>query len=211
MIRIPVRPLALLACVCWGAVAAQQPGDALKLGLEAFNRKDFSKAEQLFRQAAAEQPGRALPYKLLGMTFAAREDYRQALAPFQRACALDPAEENACYYLGRTLYSLSRYEDARKAFDLALQSGHGRGRALLGLAQALEALGQTAAAERHYREAIAAGERRARVDYGLFLHRNGRGREAIEVLKDAGAPEELEKIRRSVAGAHLGAAPAPRP
>ncbi len=199
----------LILLLAWAACAAQNTGDALNLGLAAFGRKDFVKAEEYFRQAVAEQPGRALPYKLLGMTFAAREDYRQALAPFQRACAIDPAEENACYYLGRTLYSLSRYEDARKAYDLALRSGQGRGRALLGLAQAFEALGQSAAAEQHYRDAIAAGERRARVDYGLFLHRNGRGREAIDALKDAGAPEELENIRRSVEGAHLGAAPPP--
>jgi enediyne biosynthesis protein E4 len=195
--------LLIALCCCAG-----QQGDGIRLGMDAFNRKDFARAETLFRSALADHPRSALAHKLLGMSLAARDDYRQALEPFRRACELDPFEESACYYLGRTLFSLSRFEDALKAFDVALRTGHGRGRILLGTAQTLEALGRTADAERHYKEAVAAGEQRALVDYGLFLHRNGRGPESLDVLQRAGSSEQLARIRRSVEGIRVGAAAA---
>jgi Flp pilus assembly protein TadD len=175
--------------------------DSLRLGREAFNRKDFARAERFFRDAVAAEPGSAAAHKFLGMAFAAREDYRQALAPFQRACELDPREENACYYLGRALYSLSRFHEALSAFELALRYQKPSGRPLLGLALSLEALGRSAEAEQRYRQAIDAGEKRALVDYGLFLYKLGRGQESLAILRRADAPDDLERVTRALSAA----------
>jgi hypothetical protein len=72
------------------------------------------------------------------------------------------------------------------------------GPSALGLALTLEALGMTAEAESRYKEAIEEGEKRALIDYGLFLYKNGRGQESIEILRKADAPEELERVIRAV-------------
>ncbi|NWG13674.1 MAG: VCBS repeat-containing protein [Acidobacteria bacterium] len=170
-------------------------------GLEAFRRQDFAAAENFFRQAAVEDPDSARAFKFLGMSLAAREDYRKALIPFQRACEIDPQEENACYYLGRNYYSLNRFEDAIDTFERVLKHQHPRGRPLLGLALAYEALGMQLEAEQRFKEAIQAGEKRAMIDYGLFLYKNGRGDEGVDMLRKAGAAEDLQKVLRSVAAA----------
>jgi Tfp pilus assembly protein PilF len=185
-------------------ILASMAQDPVRLGQEAFARRDFATAERWFRQAVQSHPRSALAHKLLGMTFAAREDYSQALEPFRRACELDPREENACYYLGRALYSVSRFEEAMRSFEIALAQQASRGRPLLGLAMSLEALGRNAEAEKTFKESIQAGERRALIDYGLFLHRQGRGRESIEYLRRAHAREELERVTRSVEAAGAG-------
>ena len=193
-------------------VTIQHQNGNIERGLEAFRQKDFSKAEQFFREAIRENPELPLAHKLLGMSFSVREDYGQALDPFKRACEINPREDNACYYLGRTYYSLNRFEEAKQAFAVALRYQNPRGRPLLGLALALEALGMFSEAEQRYREAIEAGEKRALVDYGMFLYKNGRGRESIAILRKANAQEELQRVTRSVAAsgeARRRASPAP--
>ena len=196
---LPSRGAAFCPLPILSAVQEQDPNIAK--GLESFRLRDFAKAEQFFSASVRDNPNRAVGHKLLGMVYAAQEDYRRALGPFRRACELDAREENACYYLGRTLYSLNRFQEARAAFELSLKNPQSRGRPLLGLAMALEALGLPAEAEKRYQEAIGAGEKRAVVDYGLFLHRNGRSRESLEILRKANAKEELDKVLREVSAA----------
>jgi tetratricopeptide (TPR) repeat protein len=182
-------------------IGAQRPDSNMEQGMEAFREKDLARAEQFFLAASREEPASATAHKWLGMTLAAREAYKEALAPFRRACELDPGEENACYYLGRTLYTLNRFAEAREVFELALEHQKLTARPLLGLALTLEALGLTVEAEGRYKEAIYKGERRALIDYGLFLYKNGRGQESIEVLRKADAPEELQRVMRAVSAA----------
>jgi Tfp pilus assembly protein PilF len=183
------------------ATVPQNSRSSVEQGLEAFRKKDFAAAEQFFRQAVKENPQSALAHKLLGMSFAAREDYKQALTPFRQACDLDSGEENACYYLGRTLYSLSRFDEAIPVFELALKTEKAHGKTLLGLALTLEALGIRTEAEQRYKEAIQAGEKRAMIDYGLFLHKNGRGEESIDLLRKADARAELQRVQEELSAA----------
>ncbi len=186
---------------------------ALERGLEAFRRRDFTAAEREFQQLVREQPSSARAHKLLGMTYVASERYEFAEEPLRRACALDPREENACYYLGRAYFTLGRLEQSRQAYEEALRQGVDKRRVLLGMALTLEAMARPEQAERFYKDAIRAGEARALVDYGLFLFKQDRGAESLEVLRQAGAKAELERVQKALRSrpraSHASLAPVP--
>jgi enediyne biosynthesis protein E4 len=194
-----VSPVLISALMAASLLAFPSPQESpIDRGIRAFGRRDFPEAERMFRLAVATHPESARAHKLLGMTFVAQEDYRQALEPLQKACSIDPGEENACYYLGRNFFSLGRFAESREVLEQELGRSPSAGRVLLGLALVLERLGLPADAEHRFKSAISAGETRARVEYGLFLYRSGRGQESLEVLRRAGATDELKRIRQSV-------------
>ena len=194
------------------AVLCLAAPSTLERGLEAFRRRDFAAAATAFEQAARERPGRALPLKLLGMSYVAQEKYSDAEPPLRRACALDSREENACFYLGRVYHNLNRFPESRRAFETALGADpKARGKALLGLALTLEAMGEADAAERKYKESIQAGERRALADYGMFLFHHGRARESLEALTRFGPSPELERVRKALGNAAPAAGQARQP
>ncbi len=170
-------------------------------GIARFQRNDFAGAVEAFREVVREQPGNARALTYLGMSYAVQEDFKSAAEPLRRACELHPAQENACYFLGRAYYKLSRFDDAVAAFQTALRSAGRPGRSHNGMALALEALNKNAEAERSYLEAIRLGEERARVDYGMFLYKQGRGKESLEMLRRAHAESELARV--TVALAHI--------
>jgi tetratricopeptide (TPR) repeat protein len=203
---VPSRVCVVLqprAAACCLALLISQAAErtAFDRGMAAFQARDWAAAESAFREAVAAKPRFARAWKLLGMVYAAQERYERALEPFERACDLDPNEESACYYLGRTSYTLNRYEDARRAFERALESGRDLARIMHGFALTYEALGETQQAERSFREAIRTGDRQALTDYASFLHREGRGREALELLRKVGATAKAERVSRALAGA----------
>jgi Tfp pilus assembly protein PilF len=190
--------------------SAALPGNqsALQRGFEAYNKGDFAAAERAFLEAVQDEPASARAQKMLGLTYATLEKFELAEEPLRRGCTLDPAEELACHYLGMNYLALSRYEDSRKAFEISLRSdAKNRRRALLGMAINEEAVGNNQAADRNYRAAIEAGNPEALAAYGMFLYRNGRGRESIEYLRRANAKVELERVLRALESTP-GAAPA---
>ena len=204
----PVRPFLRshgAACCLALLVLQAADGPAFDRGMTAFREHDWETAEQAFGEAVATHPRFARAWKLLGMVYAAQERYEPALEAFQRACDLDPKEEHACYYLGRTCYTLNRYDAARRAFERALDSGSNRARTMHGLALTQDASGERQQAERSFREAIRSGERQTLIDYAMFLHREGRGAEALALLRQAGATAESDRVSRA-----LEAAPAHR-
>ncbi|HZT38969.1 MAG TPA: FG-GAP-like repeat-containing protein [Bryobacteraceae bacterium] len=173
--------------------------DEIAKGLNAFERRDFSAAAQIFRSYLSQHPHDARVWKLLGMSYAAREDYRQAEPAFERACKENVREENACYYLARARYTLGQYAPAEQAYRIALSAaGQRNGRVLLGMALTLAALGKTVEAERRFRQAVLAGEPTARKEYGLFLFRAGRAEESLRLLREAGAAAELERVQKAI-------------
>ena len=62
-------------------------------------------------------------------------------------------------------------------------------------------MGIPSEAEERYKEAIRGGEARASIDYGMFLHKSGRGNESVEVLRKADAREELQRVMKEIAAA----------
>jgi len=181
---------------------------ALDRGKQAYDKDDFATAERAFQEAVKEQPKSAAANKFLGLTYATEEKFELAVAPLQHACTLDPREPLACHYLGMNYVALSRYEDARKAFEISLRfDAKNRGRALLGIALNEEAVGDTTAAERNYKASVDAGNPEALSAYGMFLYRNGRGREGIPYLEKANATKELARVKRALGDSPTASAP----
>jgi enediyne biosynthesis protein E4 len=185
----------ILAAICAGIAGFSFAPDAMERGLEAFRRRDFKIAESEFAKAAAEKPGSARVWKLLGMTYIEEEKYEDAENSCRKACQLDSREENACYYLGHVDYTLGRFEKSLEAYQFALAGGGDHGRVLLGLALTFEAIPNAREAERYYKAAIQAGATHAKIDYGMFLFKQGRGAESLQLLREAGATAEAERVQ----------------
>ena len=90
------------------------------LGIEYFNRKEYTQAEQLYRRAIAVRPGQDKPYHNLGNLYREKKDYSSALAMYQKAAQLNP--ENCTHYntLGHAYAMEKRYDEAVKAFEQAI-------------------------------------------------------------------------------------------
>lgn len=180
-------------------MAAQGRNADLDQGIEKFQRKDFPGAVLAFQKVIHQQPTNTKALTYLGMAYAVQGDYKSAQDPLRRACEIHPAEENACYFLGRAYYYLNRFEEAVGAFHLALRNSSRPGRTCNGMALALTALSKDSEAERSFREAIRLGEERALVDYGMFLYKQGRGKESVEMLRRAHAQPELARVTDALA------------
>lgn len=123
-----------------------------------------------------------------GMSLAARGEQEAAIEPLRKACQLAPQLEDACYFHGRNLFALGRYEEAIAPLAVAIRSGPGSKlwRVHRAAAMNFQALGRPVEAERHYRDAMRLSEDGGlRVDFGAFLFRQGRTKEAVEPLRSA--------------------------
>lgn len=196
-LKIPAL-LAAAAAACLAFRALPSDSQPFQRGMAAFRNRDFQSAERAFKQAVQAEPESARAWKFLGMTYIAREQFELAEGVCRRACELNPREENACYYLGRVEFTLGRFDSALQAYRISLGNKGETGRALLGFALTYEAMSKPEDAERDYKRAIAAGEARAKIDYGLFLFKQGRGKESVSVLREAGATDELRRVERSL-------------
>ena len=87
----------------------QAPPRLLQEGRNAFQEKDWAKAERLFADAIRSEPGAAWPYRWLGMTNTPQEKFELAEQPFRRASEIDPKEPNACYYWVSAVNTSSTY------------------------------------------------------------------------------------------------------
>jgi tetratricopeptide (TPR) repeat protein len=159
-------------------------------GADLFRKGDLAGARVAVTRALAKG-STAYCEKVMGVIDSAAEEYRLAEPHFRKACELDAKEIDACYFWSRTLYSLDRFEESLEALEkswgatLEWKIRTGRG-------QALDALGR-AEAEDELRKGIAARKKDARpageVDpllaLGSFLYRQGRTREALELLRRA--------------------------
>ena len=130
--------------------------------------------------------------KTMGVALAALGDYRAAEEPFAAACRKNPAERDACYYWARTLYALDRFDDSLKALAQAASGatklwvmGTARGQALdaLGRREAEPELGKALAQRRL--DPAPVTEPDPLLSLALFLYRQGRGGEALTLLRTA--------------------------
>src|SRR5205085_2890792 len=129
----------------------------------------------------------------LGLILLGADDHRGAALALGNACALDPKDEDSCYLLGRSLYILGKYQDAVKPLETALRAVPAAKLATAHRAIALNfaELEKVEEADRHFRDAVRlyraadGAQPDPRVDYGAFLTRQGRAREALETLQAA--------------------------
>ena len=172
--------------------------DSVERGIKAFARKDFAAAEYAYQEAIRQDSLNARAHKLLGLLYAIQENYRAAEAPFRRACELAPGDEEAWYYLGRLYFNLNRFEESREVFRQAFQKGNSGSRLEAALALTLEALGHAGEAEAHLRVAIRGGDKAALRQYGQFLFRQGRLKESMQPLRQAGDTTTLQRVARAL-------------
>jgi tetratricopeptide (TPR) repeat protein len=168
---------------------AQSAETYYQRGVELF-RKGQAEEARPHLQKAVELAPTAPHWKALGVLEASVGNYAQAEPALRQACRLDPGEEDACYYLGRARYALDRFEASLAALEQALPRDTRPWRVHLGMAQALEALGRASEAEEQFRRALKLAGRTApdfdaRLHLGIFLVRQGRTGEAVEVLGES--------------------------
>jgi tetratricopeptide (TPR) repeat protein len=150
---------------------------------------DIAKLEATVR----DDPSNGSAWKVLGMALAAHRRSEPAVEAFSRACDLNPKDEDACYFLGRQLFSLSRFQEAVAPFDKAVLAAPRDKLARTHRAAALNQIGNGSpeVAEWHFREAFRSGHgpdqtrADAATDYGAFLFRQARTKEALSALKQA--------------------------
>lgn len=88
--------------------------------VEALNRREWKRAEQLSAQILHHSPDRDGVHFLAGIAAMEQQEIQTALTHFERACALDPNRPDYLVHLARTLSVLQRLGDAIAAADRAL-------------------------------------------------------------------------------------------
>ena len=195
------------------AILREKPDDAdanYYLALARFRQGRQREALPYLERATRLSPANPAPWKLSGLVFLGANDFQRASVALERACALEPNSEDSCYLYARSLFLLGRYEAAVKPFEQALRAAPPSSQAAVHRATALDLdeLGSFEEAERHFREAVRlygpAGrtEPDPRVDYGAFLVRQGRAREALDLLQ--AAVSDVPEIRARQRGARTG-------
>ena len=119
--------LGLALCAVAGAGAAHgqtiwdDPAYALyRQALEAMDKKDYARADELAAQAITKQPTHVLAYYVRGQAAAAQSRWDDAVAAFTKVAELYPGSFAARRDLGISLENLNRLPDAAKAYEAAL-------------------------------------------------------------------------------------------
>jgi tetratricopeptide (TPR) repeat protein len=90
-------------------------------GREAFDRRDFETALELFRAILLEHPGYADVRHYVGLCLAFMGRTEEALAELDEAIAANPTYVEAHINRALVLQELGRYDEARYAFDRAVE------------------------------------------------------------------------------------------
>lgn len=88
---------------------------------DAFDRRDFEKAEKLYIKAAATAPKNAKIYNRLGAIYLENKNYYDAKESFLQSVKLDESKASHHVNLGLAYIGLKDYFKAEKAFSDALK------------------------------------------------------------------------------------------
>jgi tetratricopeptide (TPR) repeat protein len=151
--------------VTWFESAAQADGSLCDvqehLGEALFESGVLERAERHLERAAALDPARAEPQRLLGEIHAAREEWRAALLHWQRAVEAAPApparqtpgKDEALRGMARACMALDRPHDAKRYLEESLEANPGNVRACLDLGTLCLRVGERRRALEHLRRA----------------------------------------------------------
>jgi tetratricopeptide (TPR) repeat protein len=129
----------------------------LNMGYVLFNKGDYPKAVEAYRQALSIKPNSWQCHYNLGEALYANEDYTGAEKAYRRMLELRPAALaiKARHFLGLALYKQKRIDEAITEYRGAIeQAGGNYSEARYNLGIALLELGQPKEAEREFRLAI---------------------------------------------------------
>jgi tetratricopeptide (TPR) repeat protein len=129
----------------------------LNMGSVLFNKEDYAKAAEAYRQAIAAKPNSWRGHYNLAEALYANQEYAGAEKEYRRVVELRPGAIviNARHFLGLALYKQGRIDDAIAEYQAAIEQAGGKySEAHYNLGIALLEFGQSQAAEREFRLAI---------------------------------------------------------
>lgn len=165
------------------------------IGKQAFEEKDFFRAERVLREAIGSGASYADLYYILGLIYHQWGKLHRAVEYFEKAIGLNPAYTEALLSLSITYNDMGRYEEAKDAYQRASQSVSRAGDPTRGglfrgkianlhaeLGELYRAMGQTEDAIQEYRKALKAAPEYPdlRVRMAVALREAGRMEEGLE-------------------------------
>lgn len=165
------------------------------IGKQAFEEKDFFRAERVLREAIGSGASYADLYYILGLIYHQWGKLHRAVEYFEKATGLNPAYTEALLSLSITYNDMGRYEEAKDAYQRASQSVSRTGDPTRGglfrgkianlhaeLGELYRALGQTEDAIQEYRKALKAAPEYPdlHVRMAVALREAGRMEEGLE-------------------------------
>jgi tetratricopeptide (TPR) repeat protein len=98
----------------------EQIRDLLKLGRDAYSKKEYARAEGYLIKVAEKQGNYADVHNMLGVIYHDQSLFTKAQQHFEMALAINPAYTEAALNLAVTYNDLGRYSDAKETFNRAL-------------------------------------------------------------------------------------------
>ncbi|MGD0229479.1 MAG: tetratricopeptide repeat protein [Syntrophorhabdales bacterium] len=83
------------------------------------DRQDGRAARVHYKAALEQNPGSAVLYNNLGISYYLTHDYGQAVDAYRRALSIDPANRRTWNNLGLALSKMGKYQDALESFKMA--------------------------------------------------------------------------------------------
>lgn len=132
------------------------PAEArMQVALQAFQLRDYPRAERELRAAIELDPSRFDAHLRLGIVLYRLQRWSDAIPPLEKAIEMKPAVIGDVQVLGHCYYELGKHEEALAAYGRVLAANPKNREALRGLGITLERLGRYDEAEDALRKAVA--------------------------------------------------------
>ncbi|MBC7287538.1 MAG: tetratricopeptide repeat protein [Armatimonadetes bacterium] len=201
-----IRSLVLVAAV-WAlaavmAVAQEQPANVFVQGVELLGKGSYQEAEQLLRQAVAENPDNEPAWYYLGVARFRLGNDAEALEAFNRARALAPGRPGPALYIGQIYERRGAYAEALRAYqrDLALRRERDTAEVYCALARVYYLMGDFNSAQEAATKALRQEPKMVEAMYWLGkalteLGRFNEAQDAFETARDTLLDWQIAKAR----------------
>jgi tetratricopeptide (TPR) repeat protein len=177
--------LAWLGCgVSLAQITKLSLEDLFRQGRDAEKREDYTAAEKLYQQAAADYPRQPEVFKRLGLIYQTELKFPESIESFEKALQLAPQYPEVNFYLGLSYFGLNQFQKALEAFDKELAANPGYRRVHYYKALAYRSLGQNSNALREYEILVREDPTNQRVLYQLIRLLKD---ETIQAIKQLGS------------------------
>lgn len=187
LLSLSVATMPLLA-------VAQTSEQLVRQAESAYNARNYSQAEAIWRRVIQSNPSNVVAYIKLGDALKNQGKFDEAIATYRQAIQLDPNNPKAYNNMGLALYSQKKFDEAIVAYRRAIEIEPNAVR-YNNLGIALQAQRKLEEAASAYRQALQLPEDKsgfpttahtaARNGLGLILQQQGELEEAIEEFKQA--------------------------